>query len=861
MTDSEFPHLTLLHKFHGQAELEGSGLKPSRVQENEQNRSNHGRYLATQFESVRQLINVRREDRHLAGLPRISGGQSFLLQIPDEDDEVLEWLSVKLGLEFVAEYDDGYVIVATGEIDLDQVVELANQFIGAEHGSGKMASVLEVYPDSADRRRIERVLDSQVLSYWPFVDDRPYLLDISVEVAPQKKPRATPIQNRNWKPETNERKRREHKRDVENYWEKYDDLCLDRGAEVEALVAHYGGSIIGSFQDSGLVKLPDSFSMRIEMDGRGFTDLITNFPSIFEVTIPDEVEQPFESPLARLSEAPEFVLLSPTDDSPSICIIDSGIQEEHRWLEASIAKDSSFCFIPSEDPADVADYVSNGGHGTRVASACLYPQYVPNSGQMKAPFWLLNARVLDRSCKLSKSLFPPDLLASIVDRYKKRTGVYQHSIAANTPCRISRMSAWSASIDYLSHHEDVLFIQATGNLTDRGGQFNPGIVDHLANGRTHPFYLIEGSSRIANPAQSLQALTVGSISGGFYNDGFKKSVADSEHPSSFSRSGFGLWKSIKPEVVEFGGDFVKDSGNPPSISRVADVCPELARGTLNGGPAVARDSIGTSFSAPKIAHIAGKLAGQLPGRSPLLYRALIANSARWPAWAENGSGDVKVLALKTIGYGVPSVERATRNDSSRVCLILDEERKIRAGEGMVFGVPIPQSLRSPGQDFPVRIDVTLSYSAEPRRTRKSRRGYLGVWLDWKSSKRGESFAAFQNRAVKDFNDESVDNSGDSMHWTIGRQSNFGVLKEGSRSNGTLQKDWTVIRSYELPDTFGIVVRGHKGWDRKNSEAKARFSLVVSFEVLGEEIRIYEEVLTAIEAELAVQTTTQVGISV
>ena len=57
---------------------------------------------------------------------------------------MLEWLSAKLDLEFVAEYDDGYVIFATEDIDLKGFKKLANDFIRAERGSGKMASVLEV---------------------------------------------------------------------------------------------------------------------------------------------------------------------------------------------------------------------------------------------------------------------------------------------------------------------------------------------------------------------------------------------------------------------------------------------------------------------------------------------------------------------------------------------------------------------------------------------------------------------------------------------------------------------------------------------------------------------------------------------
>ncbi|MEM9400477.1 MAG: S8 family peptidase [Verrucomicrobiota bacterium] len=851
MADSEFPHLPLIQKIRGEAQLGQPPIPSDQVRTNQDNRVSHGNYLANQFGSVGGYAKKQRETRNAEGLPPLSGGAAFLLQIPDEHDEVLEWLSAKLDLEFVAEYDDGYVIVATEDIDLKEVHKLANAFIRADRGSGNMASVLEVYPDPSDIRRIERVLDESVQCFWPFDDDRPYLLDVSIEAAPHKKPKAKPTQNPNWKPETNEKKRTEHQKESMEYWEAFDKVCAQREREITDLIKHYNGEIKTNYTD-GLVQFPDSFSMRIEMNGIGFTDLIKNHPSVFEVTIPDEIEQPFESPIQQAPASASFELLEPIDGATAVCVIDSGMQEGHRWLEAAIAKEDSFCFIPGVDNSDVADYVRDGGHGTRVASACIYPQVVPETGQYQAPFWLLNARALNDDCKLPSKLYPPELLVAVFNLYSSKAVIYQHSIASDAPCKTTRMSAWATAIDLLSHRNDVLFIQAAGNLKNSGNAMNPGIQEYLAAGRQHPEYLLEDNCRIANPAQSLQALTVGSISREYFDDGYKCSIAEHSYPSAFTRSGFGLWKSIKPEVVEFGGDYVKDTGQPTSLSIIGEVCPQMARSTLRGGQAVASDNVGTSFSAPKVAHIAGVLAGQFTGRSPLLYRALIANSARWPEWAEQGDPEKQILALRTIGYGVPSLDRATTNAPSRVCLIPEQEYTIKAGEAMIFGVPIPESIRGAGQEFPVRIDVTLSYSAEPRRTRKSRRGYLGAWLDWRSSNMGEEFETFQSRSIKNSVTENAVSSDKGFNWMLDRQDNWGTVRGGSRTNGTLQKDWAIAHGYELPDVFGVVVRGHRGWDRRNTEAIARFALVVSFEVLEGDIRIYEEIRAAVQTELEIR---------
>lgn len=62
-------------------------------------------------------------------------------------------------------------------------------------------------------------------------------------------------------------------------------------------------------------------------------------------------------------------------------------------------------------------------------------------------------------------------------------------------------------------------------------------------------------------------------------------------------------------------------------------------------------------------------------------------------------------------------------------------------------------------------------------------------------------------------------------------------------NGTLQKDWCIIKSNQLSDAFCIAVRGHKGW---GGLFKAKYSLAVSFEAINQDIPIYEPIRTEIE---------------
>jgi len=861
MPPPRFPHLQLIFKESGDAKLEGGGRSNPAVVQNQNDRPGHSAFIKRMAEGFSRRAKEQQTARREAGLPEIASGVSFVVQIPDEDDGAIEFIAEKLGLEIVAEYEDGFLIVSSDDLDLQRVIKLADEFAQSKRGSGCMARILDIDQDPLSGKRIERILDGQLLARWPFPDAEEFILDVSIEVAAYGRPDKPRISSRT-RPEKKAQKEALYTANKEQYFQAWDEKRMQRETEIEEFVRHYTGEICSITDDSHIIEFPDSFSARIRMSGRGFKDLIANYPNLFEVTLPDEIQQPVNPGAQAADIGAGFELRAPAANSATVCIVDSGLEEGHRWLGAAIDKPSSRCFIPGKPHDEVADYVAGGGHGTRVAGACLYPQAVPKNGVHEPLFWLLNARILDENNGINSRVFPAELIREIVRTFKETNGtrIYNHSVASNACCRLSRMSVWAATIDLLSFQEDILVVQATGNIRDLGVPPNPGILDHLRANRPYPEYLYEAGSRLANPAQSLQALTVGSISADFFQDQDRRSVSPAHNPSSFSRTGFGMWESIKPEVVEFGGEGVIDNGTPPTITNPAAVCPELIRCTRNGGPPFDRDATGTSFAAPKVTHIAGHLASLLPEQGSLLYRALIVNAARWPAWAEEAPVATRPRIIRSVGYGVPDLARATENAENRVTLITEKTYAIRAGEGFVFGIPIPQELRPQGEDYRVRIDVTLSYAAEPRRTRKSRRGYLGVWLDWKAGKKRESFDTFQARALKETDSgDGIDDG--NFSWVLGnKKERDGVTNGVCRKNGTVQKDWAIANSYDLPDTFGVVVRGHEGWDRANPNAIARFALVISFEALGAEVKIYERIQLAIEQEIRAQVE-EVGIIV
>jgi len=435
--------------------------------------------------------------------------------------------------------------------------------------------------------------------------------------------------------------------------------------------------------------------------------------------------------------------------------------------------------------------------------------------------------------------YPPKAIAIAVQKYHVEnptpTKIFNHSVGSCKSCEMKHMTSWAAEIDSQSYKNDVLFIQAAGNIP-------PEVISaYWQAGYPYPEYLDRELCRISNPSQSLQALTVGSVSGAELETDDFTALGKPMEVSSFSRSGPGIWDVLKPEVVEYGGThiYTKES-NPPQLTTPPEVCPELIRKSPEG-PAFARDAVGTSFSTPKVTYIASQVEQALPESPALLYRALIAQSARWPKNINEVSNDKCVSMLRHIGYGMPDVERATHNDEYRVTLITPSLMELGEGEAHIFHIPIPEVLSSVGEDYDILVEITLSYAANPRRTRRYIRGYLSTWLDWCCSRIGESADTFARRIFE--TGSVIDDDGD-FNWVLGEGISRGVAKGYSRKKGTLQKDWCVIKSNQLSDAFCIAVRGHKGW---GGLFKAKYSLAVSFEAINQDIPIYEPIRTEIES--------------
>ena len=841
----------------------GGPRENPQIEANRANPQGHATRIRGILGGMRQSDEELRRLRAEMGLPAIPADKGFLLKLPEGMD--VDQLVRALGVELVAETEEGLMLVSSVDLDFTKLEEVLRQFETGTGGLVAGSSLLDIYEQPDDQRRLKNILAPEVFALWPLADATTYTFDLGIQTATStREVKWPPVKRKKSESESEFLLRREQERakvwDAANI--EWDENAETRVNELHQFIQHYGGDIISGMisdparqEEIGMV-FPDSVQVRVRMNGAGFRDVILNFAHLFDVVLPPELQQDATERSAHQDE-PQLVVHPPAESAPAVCVIDSGIQEGHQWLEPAIDSATSRCFLPGVAADDVADYVGPQGHGTRVAGAVLYPNEIPAAGEVEPVAWVQNARVLNADNKLPETLTPEEYLQQVVAHFHaapRFTKIFNHSINANLPCPKQRMTSWAAKLDQLSHEQEVLFIQSTGNQNrDRGTQANPGLCDHLDAGTQPPDHQLAASMRVANPAQSLHALTVGAISADTFEDANLRSFAAGEHhPSGFSRAGYGEpWSVVKPEVVEIGGDLVY-SKNPPRLVRShPEVSIELLNSTMHGAPAYSKDGAGTSFAAPKVAHIAAHLQNLFPGASPLLYRALIVQSARWPVWTENEADRDRVLKL--IGYGLPSLERATSNSETRVTLITPDAEILPSKQLHLYTIRIPEELRSAALEARIRIDVTLAYTALPRRTRARRTGYLETWLDWETSKLGEPRDVFLAR---------MQNGGASQHvefpWMLHKREDWGEAQETSRNRGSVQKDWAVFDSFNLPEEFAIAVRAHKGWNHLDGAGTARYCLAVSFEVMQGEVPIYsliESEIQVAEAETTVRVQT------
>lgn len=827
---ADFPHLKLPFKVEGRAKpFKGRGQRNPQAEAitnaNKANRQNHGQYLGNSATTLIDNWNEIKEGKKAEGitLPNENDIPVFLKldTAVFNIDSLANW-----GIEVISEEKEGYIIGASLD-GLNSFQEKIDQFI-AQEGRYKdtAAKIWELVTDES--WRVGELLKGELGNIWQDLDEEVvYTVQLGVSCyIPNKK--EYPVRD-NFDSEVRfQEKVEDFKTHQTNLLIARDEKQIKREDEIEGYIGIYGGELHDIWDNQ-----VDAVYFKISISGKGLKDLVQTYQYLYEVKLDSKFN--LEQVTVDLPDDYELEVVAPDNTVAKVCVIDSGIQENHRLIQPAIDSINSRSYV--DDSPSTADYVRQSGHGTKVAGAILYPFFIPKNGQIKLESIIQNARILDNNSRIVTSRFEPKLMEQIISDYPD-TRIFNLSVAEDSAYIGTHMPSLAASLDKLVHEKDILFIIAAGNLyLSSADATNPGITEHLAAGKNYPTYLDEPQSKVANPGVSYFGITVGSIAKENFEDADYKSLAGTNYISPFSRTGLGMWGCMKPDVVEFGGDLVKNKLSVELITNES-TSPELVNSTLYGASSVGKDSFGTSFSTPKVSYIASKLQTEHPTETAQMYRALIIQSARLP---EHCFHNPTLNDFRYYGYGVPDINRALNNSQSRITFIQDG--KVGPKKADIYRLKIPEELRGEGNEFRILVEVTLTFTAKTRLTRKGSHSYLSNWLEWQSSKYNESFNSFRNRTIEYLEtDEDVIEAGaidegvNSIKWII-RENPAWTNNGINRNNSTAQKSWTLIEPQQFAEEFSIAVIGHFGWD-KNLENETNYALCVSFELLDTQMNIY-----------------------
>jgi len=260
---------------------------------------------------------------------------------------------------------------------------------------------------------------------------------------------------------------------------------------------------------------------------------------------------------------------------------------------------------------------------------------------------------------------------------ERRVKVWNLSVnSVSKLCRDDSFSSFAIAIDEIQDEHGGIIINSAGNY----------VADPMPGWRRPDQ---GGHDRLTSPADSLRALTVGSLA----HLGHPNACAQADEPSPFTRKGPGAAYVPKPEISHYGGNTY-----PDQQYRQLGIISTDAAGNLS-------ETVGTSFAAPLAAVTAAKLWNSLDGNPPRhLVKAMMIHSAVL------NSETITSEDLPYTGFGKPpSVEDMLQCNPSEATLIFELDLPYSHRNFHKPDFPVPPCLhREDGKVFG-EIIMTLVY--------------------------------------------------------------------------------------------------------------------------------------------------------
>lgn len=509
-----------------------------------------------------------------------------------------------------------------------------------------------------------------------------------------------------------------------------------------------------------------------------------------------------------IQQFPITALPQPT--APGVVVLDSGLATGHPLLGPAVGDAQSF--LPGHIAAD------ESGHGTHVAGIALYGD-VTNSigaGSFIPELRLFSGRILDKDNE-NNGLVENHIDTAVryfVDQYNCR--IFNLSFGdSRKPYLGGHVRGLAYTLDRLSRELGVLFVVSAGNVL-------PSQLNGLTWKQDYPQYLVNDEWSIIDPATALNALTIGSLARWeaslnaqrYRHDPAELPIAKAKQPSPFTRHGPTVGGAIKPELVAFGGNWVLNArGGTYNIhdQGLGELSTNLdfAQGRLLGL------KCGTSFAAPHITHLAGKILSEHPKASANLLRALLVTHAALPDSSAKIFDDIDSVR-KILGYGNVDARALLKSLEDEVTLIA--EGHIENKRHHFYELLLPDDFILSGKRIR-EITVSLAHTPPVRSTRVN---YKATRLDYRL------IAAIDlEHAVKMFNKATSKEDHKNIPELSGASVSWQLRSKGSVQSATWQfkvlSSNSKLRTQKL---FVVVTRNDYPWGELVTKTAEEYSLVV-----------------------------------
>lgn len=401
-------------------------------------------------------------------------------------------------------------------------------------------------------------------------------------------------------------------------------------------------------------------------------------------------------------------------------------------------------------------------------------------------------------------------------------------------------------LDKLARDFNILFVVSAGNFS---GSIDPDVPRHSWRDE-FPEYLLADESIIIDPAPALNVLTVGSLArhnatfdAQRYPEIGQLAPATENQPSPFTRHGPTIKGAIKPELVAMGGNLASPIRTGNELNAVMRGMGVLTCNSRFVGNTLFSEISGTSFAAPYITHLAGRLLNNYPKASANLLRALLVNHANMLSEIESSfpedmkksyrSANGRDAFRDIAGYG--AVDEGELFRSSQNAVVLMAEEKIENNSHHFFELPLPDDfLRS--QRASREIRVTLSYCPAVRTTRID---YVATKMSFRLVK-DQSLESVQRHFNHSTQDETKTRNDDAT-------SNRDISAE-LRGKGTVQSStWRIKQPKPSEKWFVVITRQDRDWGEALSFEQEDYALVVTVtDRENEEAQLYSQISQRIE---------------